>query len=383
MDELRAAEANWQVHTSQELPVCTVIVQDEPPQKGEEEKESPDMSTADLLDRLEKARILGKDDKILIAERLLRGVDHCHLKAIHFNILREAALFQSLLRDNAASLDGWVKQGKHTGRHNFSIHYKLNESAHGRDLSCRLETVIPSDLLVPIISVLNESELYSSWLPNWTAPKLRVVTSEKIQQTGRCSQIVNLVIEVPWPLAKRQVILKAVACDDIDSHPNEGDGNETGRPSRSGGRIFIRIQSLDDSNREGERWEIHSADNSAVQVKVRGGFTIEKCPADHSMKEYALQYHERIGEASVSSLLRGDLVLVTFSFCVDAHLSGVPKSFVDFFIRNAIGKMWNMFLNVAEEVKNGERKSHSDAIATKRALYDWVEERTRVMLGQI
>jgi hypothetical protein len=350
-------------------------------QKCKEENESPEMSTADLLDRLEKARILGNDDKILIAERLLRGVDHCHLQAIHCDILREAALFQSLLRDNAASLDGWVKQGKHTGRHNFSIYYKLNESAHGRDLSCRLETVIPFDLLVPIISVLNESELYSSWLPDWTAPKLRVVTSEKLQQTGRCSQIVNVVTEVPWPLAKRQVILKAVACDDIDSHPNEGD-DESCCTSRSGGRIIIRIQSLDNNNKEEEGWQIPPADNGAVQVKVRGGFTIEKCPADHPMKEYALQYHET-NETSVSSLSREDLVLITFSFCVDPHLSGVPKPLIDFFLRNAIGKMWNMFLDVAEEVKNGERNAHCDAIAKKRALYDWVEERTRVMLGHI
>ncbi|KAL3815321.1 hypothetical protein ACHAXA_010003 [Cyclostephanos tholiformis] len=382
MAESRAAQADWRVLTSQEQSPCTVLVQEEPRQICDEEYESQEMSTADLLDRLEKARILGNDDKLLIAERLLRGVDNVHLQALHFDILREAALFKSLLLDNATSLDGWVQQGKHTGRHNFSIYYKLNESAHGRDLSCRLETVIPSDLLVPIISVLNESELYSSWLPNWTAPKLHVVTSEKLQQTGRCSQIVNVVIEVPWPLAKRQVILKAVACDDIDSHPNEGDGNANGCQRGSGGRIIIRIQSLDANNKEKEGWEIPPTDNDAVQVKVHGGFTIEKCPADHPMKEYALQYLERI-EKSVSSPSRVDLVLVTFSFCVDPQLAGVPKPFIDFFVRYAIGKMWNKFLDVAEEVKNGERNGHSDAIATKRALYDWVEERTRVMLEQI
>ena len=42
-----------------------------------------------------------------------------------------------------------------------------------------------------------------------------------------------------------------------------------------------------------------------------------------------------------------------------------------------------MFLNVAEDVKEGRRPEHSAAIAKKReVLYDWVEERTRVMLGQ-
>ena len=384
-------EADWRVVTSQE-PSAVVVREDERdevlPQKCEEESnhcinkhELPETLTADLLERLEKARILGNDDKLLLSARLLRGVDYGHLQAVHHDILREAALFNSVLQDNTASLDGWVKQGEHTGRHNFSIYYKLNETAHGRDLSCRLDTVIHSDLLVPIISVLNESELYSSWLPNWTVPKLRVVTSEKIRQTGRCSQIVNIVTEVPWPLAKRQVILKAVACDDIDCHPKEEDGNTIDGQGGSGGRILIRIQSLDTDTNEKEGWNISPADKGVVRMKVHGGFTIEKCPADHPMKSYAERYDEGL-EKPESLLSREDLVLLTFSFCLDPHLASVPKPFIDFFLRNAMGKMWNMFLDVAEEVKNGERNAHSDAIAMKRVLYDWVEERTKVMLEQ-
>jgi hypothetical protein len=382
-----AVEGNWKVITSQGPRTRTVLVQEDerdeaPPQKCEEESnhvsdkhESPEISTADLLDQLEKARILGNDDKILLSARLLMGIDRGHLHdAAHRDILRESILFKKLLQDNTASLDGWVKQGEHTGRHNFSIYYKLNESAHGRDLSCRLDTVIHPDLLVPIISVLNESELYSSWLPDWTVPKLHVVKSEKLRQTGRCSQIVNIETVVPWPLLKRQVILKAVACDDIDSHPKEEDGNEIDCPGGSGGRILIRIQSLDTDTNENEGWKVSPADKGVVRMKVNGGFTIEKCPAGHPMKKYAVQYHERIKKPKEA------LVLVTFSFCVNPQLTGVPKPFIDFFLRHAIGKMWNMFLDVAEEVKNGERSAHSDAIAMKRELYDWVEERTKVML---
>jgi hypothetical protein len=116
-------------------------------------------------------------------------------------------------------------------------------------------------------------------------------------------------------------------------------------------------------------------------MKVHGGFTIEKCPADHPMKSYAKQYDERL-EKPESSLSREDLVLLTFSFYLDPQLASVPKPFIDFFLWNAMGKMWNMFLDVAEEVKNGERNAHSDAIAMKGVLYDWVEERTNVMLEQ-
>ena len=75
-----------------------------------------------------------------------------------------------------------------------------------------------------------------------------------------------------------------------------------------------------------------------------------------------------------------DMVLITFTFCVDPQLAVIPKSFINFFLRTAIGAFWNQFLNVAEAVKEGRRPAHSDAIKQKQELYDWIEERTTVML---
>ena len=137
----------------------------------------PGPLTTDILNRLDRANILAKDDKLLLAAYTLHGIDNRHLQPLHHDILREAALFKELLRDNTTYLDennnhgGWIKQGQHHGRHNFSIYYKLNNNNNnnkssssggggGQELSCRLETVIHSDLLVPLLSVLNESELY-------------------------------------------------------------------------------------------------------------------------------------------------------------------------------------------------------------------------------
>ena len=146
-----------------------------------EHSPGPGPLTTDILNRLDKANILAKDDKLLLAAYTLHGIDNRHLQPLHHDILREAALFKELLRDNTTYLEdennnnnhgGWIKQGQHHGRHNFSIYYKLNNNNNnnksssrsggggGQELSCRLETVIHSDLLVPLLSVLNESELY-------------------------------------------------------------------------------------------------------------------------------------------------------------------------------------------------------------------------------
>lgn len=322
---------------------------------------------ADLKQRLETAKTLANDHKLLLSARLLQGIADEHLQTIHRDIIREAELFNNLIRDNAATLDGWTKQGECTGRHNFTIHYKMNDKPPlGRDLSVRIESVVHSDLLVPIISVLNESELYSSFLPNWTVPKLRVSKSEKLQQRGRCSQIVNIETEVPWPLAMRQVIIKAVAIDDLDRQ----DGDV------SSGRIVIRLQSLDTDTNNKEGYEVPPTIRGAVRVKVKGGFIIEKVATDHPLVGHALQYYRK----SKKDTSKEDLVSVTLSFCVDPQLSSVPKPFIDFFVRQAIGRMWNMFLDVAEGVRSGRQKAHCEAISKKRDLYDWVEERTRTML---
>jgi hypothetical protein len=320
-----------------------------------------------LLQRLETATTLANDHKLLLSARLLQGIADEHLQTVHRDIIREAELFNNLIRDNAATLDGWTKQGEHTGGHNFTIHYKMNDKPPlGRDLSVRIESVVHSDLLVPIISVLNESELYSSFLPNWTVPKLRVSKSEKLQQRGRCSQIVNIETEVPWPLAMRQVIIKAVAIDDLDRQ----DGDV------SSGRIVIRLQSLDTDTNNKEGYEVPPTIRGAVRVKVKGGFIIEKVATDHPLVSHALQDYRK----SKKDTSKEDLVSVTLNFCVDPQLSSVPKPFIDFFVRQAIGRMWNMFLDVAEGVKSGRQKAHCEAISKKRDLYDWVEERTRTML---
>ena len=364
---------NTSLETTSKLPTLSIS-------HGTTLQQSEQLTTD--LNRLDRANTLAKDDKILLAAHVLQGIDDVHLQPVHHDILKEAAILKRLLKDNTTNIDesdnsnsDWIKQGNHNGKHNFSIYYKLlNNDPKGQELSCRLDTIIPHTLLVPILSVLNESELYQTWLPCWSVPKLKVVKSEKLRQTGRCSQVVNVETEVPWPLSSRQVILKAVACDNIDSYSEEDDEaisvNKTQCLGKDGGRIIIRLQSLDCDDNIQEGLDIPPIKTGTVRMRVAGGFTIEKCPPTHpSLKDAAKSSEE-------------DLVLITFTFTVDPQLAIIPKQFINFFLRTAIGTMWNMFLNIAEGVKDGKHPEHSKAIKEKRELYDWIRERTRVMLGQ-
>ena len=189
----------------------------------------------------------------------------------------------------------------------------------------------------------------------------------ELKQIGRCGQILLVETEVQWPLGSRQLLLKAAACDDIDTEYTRTKSN-----NQSGGsnKILVRIKSLCDQADEDELMglEIPPTKKGYVRMEVEGGFVFEKCPIDHPMRE--------------SSGAQDDLVLVTFSFAIDPKLR-IPQALINFFVRTAIGHLWGMFLAVAEDVKDGKRPAHSEAIEKKReVLYNWVDERTEVMLGQ-
>ena len=387
--------------------------------------------------RLQQAKALEEECKIFTAARLLQNIDPKHFETVHHDIIKEAKLFQCLLddcaalpdatitsNDDSASSDGeWIKQGETHSNHNFSIYYKINPTTN--HIKCRLETPIHPSLLLSILAVLNETELYKTWIPQYKIPRLQVVKSDKLCQLGRVSQIILVETEVPWPITKRELILKAVACDDIDDDDDDNDDNcddgcksgcnssnsNNNASNKKKSRILVRLQSLDCENNGEDGIEILPASNmigSGVRIKVDGGFVFEKCPSDHPMAKYGRKDKKKDNKENkkaegndnkLSSDEKNEggneennpnddndedddnLILLTFTFSVDPKLSILPQSFLNFFLRTAIHQIWGMFLDVATEVCDGKRPEHSAAIARKRVeLYDWVEERTRCML---
>jgi len=350
-----------------------------------------------ISERLKQAQVLEEECKIFAAATLLEGIDPKHFQPVHHGIINEAELFRRLLHDSASLItasnddndnnnksnetnksDEWIKQGEqHGGRHDFAMYYKVSDT---NQITCRLETPIEPSLLIPILAVLNESELYKTWIPQYKVPRLEVVKSEKLCQSGRVAQTILVETEVPWPIAKRELILKAVACDDIIDSDHNGDGSNCDSKDDNGGgrkdgggasRILVRIQSLDCEDNGEDGLEILPAEKG-VRIKVDGGFVFQKCPMDHPMAKKSSSDDDRDGD---------DLILLTFTFSVDPKLSILPQSFLNFFLRTAMRQIWGMFLHVAEEVGDGKRPAHSEAIERKReALYDWVEERTNAML---
>ena len=179
--------------------------------------------------RLNEAVLLKRENKLLAAAELLEGIDCIYFAPVHHIITKEAGILKEILRDcssNTKDAD-WTKRVEKRGKNHFSLESKLkryNNTDGCTDsydiLTFRVVTSIEASMLVPVLAVLNESELFSSWAPKFKVPRFGVSKSERLLQLDRCSQVALLEVDHPWPLGMREMIVKAVACEDISTSPS-------------------------------------------------------------------------------------------------------------------------------------------------------------------
>jgi hypothetical protein len=164
-----------------------------------------------------------RNNKILEAYRLLQNVKDKSLLAGAkeqeiCNVATECQIaIADLIEEPDHTTPGsiWKKQGESHGEYDTTIFYKV-ENKH---LTCRLVTPIQSNLLIPLLSVLNESDLYSDWIPSWTIPfTIGIRTSNQYTKIGALDQIVHLIANVPWPFLPREVYIQSMVIDEIDEH---------------------------------------------------------------------------------------------------------------------------------------------------------------------
>jgi hypothetical protein len=309
-------------------------------------------------DLIEQAAVLYKEERLLAAARCLRQVqEDASLTKFHQRLLHNAEICEKAVTDllSEPSSDGWKKQGESHGHYDTSIYYKVESGAR---LTCRMETPIPSSLLVPLLSVLNESNLYTEWIPKWTYPfKLGVRQSDQLLQETRGHQIIQIQCDVPWPITPREVLMDVIAVDDIDEQ----------------GFIIAKMRTLLETNTQDlpPGFSIPPLEKNTERIDFDGAVLFRPCPMDHP--NYATS-REKNTE---------DLILLQFTMYFDAHMAMVPQSVINFITRTVIGHIWGMLLQVAEEVRDGKRPKHAEAIAAKPDFYKWVNERTQFMLAEI
>lgn len=250
----------------------------------------------------------------------------------------------------------WVKQGESHGEHDFTVYYKIEE---GGRLTCRVESPVPFNLLVPILSVLNESDLYQTWIPYWKRPfRMGVSTSKNIFQDTKGHQVIQVQCDVPWPMGPREALFDVQAVDDIDEN----------------GFIIAKMTSIDDSTVQNlpDSFKLPDLADGMTRCDFDGAVLFRRCPQDHP------NYKKAKSKLSDTASPEG-LLLLQFLVYFDAKMAYVPQSMINFITRTAMGIVWNQLLTIAGQVREGTRKDHSDAIARKATFYKWVHDRCQYM----
>jgi hypothetical protein len=275
----------------------------------------------------------------------------------HRRILEMADQANSVLKElrspNPTS-HGWKKQGERLGDHHIVIYYRVQRPEN--IIVCRVETPIETSLLCPLISVFNETQLYHTWMPHWTFPvKLGLSASERLHELARGHQIIRIQLEVPYPFKDRELYLQAFAVDSIDD-------------DRS---IIIQVDSMD----AGKHFEMDIPELSSKlrRAELHAGMLIRPCPPDHPCLQ---------NQGGAEGGARPEMLLFSTTLQADGRVTGVPLSIINFVTRHAVGAQWGALLQVAEDVRQGRRPEHQNAIAAQPELYAWVEERVRIMLRE-
>jgi len=311
----------------------------------------------------EAVRLVDEDERLLAAARLIVQVekrDPSLLNERHRAILKIAnecnADFEDLVGDpnehvvgengDASGTYDWKRQGESHGKHDIDIYYKIDE---GSRLTCRIESPIEQSLLVPLLAVLNEVDLYPDWIPHYSTPlKLGIQESEMLERQGRASQIVRVLSYVPWPFCPREVMLQVTGIDEIDY----------------GSFVGIRMHTItsEDANC------VPPASSSVQRVDFDGAFLFRACPSSST---------DEHGKPRI---------LVSFKMFVDAHMRGVPQRLINFVTRTVIGRMWLKLLRVAEHVRDGTSEKichHRQRIEDNAEFYSWVEARIQLLLEKV
>ena len=247
----------------------------------------------------------------------------------------------------------WKKQSETHGHRDFVVFYHLTKD---NLLISRIECPIESSLLVPVIAVFNESQLYSTWMPSFQRPiKLGISQTNKLKETGRGNQIIQVRVALAWPFADRELIMHVVAVDCIEEYN------------------CIAIHAKSESSNDDDSGVIPPTPPNVVAIDYACSILIRPCPLDHPCLERSK--HEYPQDES--------LVLFSLKMTADPHVNAVPQSLQNFVTRTVIGRFWSSLLEVAEDVRDGRRPQHKQAIDSKRELYDWIDGRVDTMLDNI
>lgn len=305
-------------------------------------------SNADLLQALEDAV---EYEKHVLVARYLQEMDKRGLQLQDPKrqavLKRNAEQVQEVIDSHSQDPEegGWKKQGLVHGRaRNTMVYHRTNEKG---EVTVRCETPIQASLVAPLLAILNETDLYTTWCPSFQRPfKLGVTDTGKHKQCSRACQVAYAKVDMPWPMANREVIAKNVMADALDEV----------------GAVVIRAKTME-AGEEEDGLVIPPVAPGWDRIKMDAGLLLRKCPQDHP----ALKKKKQKKTTQQNEEKEEPMLLATFTLFVTPSVNTVLKIIA--------GPMWMALVGFAEDMHNGKKgEFHRERMEQKPELYGWADE---------
>lgn len=334
----------------------------------------------DDVDLLTKAEEHARQQRILEAARLLSRIqDPRCLQDHHVVILEQARLVEGLIQDHAqrtlldvnssvknndkttstkkvGSNGGWIRHGTVHGDRHSVMYYKVGSNG---EMTVRMETPVEASLLVPLLSVFHEFQLWQTWVPRFTKPfSLGLRCSRVLKALGRGCQIVQGIVDLPWPLNNRDTVLEVLTVDDIEGHH---------------GAIYVKVFSHHHDTRVVHVDGVPPCEPGADRMEFDGGISFQPCPPTHPSLGDHQQRPPGLPDAR-GSQNEEPLLLMTFTAYMRPTVNLIVKTFFP--------PTWEQLLRVAEGIRDGKLPLYGAAMGAQEELYDWVQSRMNVLIRQ-
>lgn len=251
-----------------------------------------------------------------------------------------------------AEASGWTKKGLMHGRHRDTmVYHRTNDKG---EVTVRCETPIQASLVAPLLAILNETDLYTTWCPSFQRPfKLGVSDTGKHMQCSRASQVAYAKVDMPWPMNNREVIVKNLMAEAVDEM----------------GALVIRAKTME-VGEEVEGFTAPSCEPGWDRIKMDAALLLKKCPEDHpTLKRQAARKNKRKQNSNTSEQQETEepMLLATFTLYVTPSVNTILKVIA--------GPMWSALIGFADDVQNGKKGAlHRKRMEETPELYGWVNE---------
>jgi len=270
----------------------------------------------------------------------------------------EATAIAASISAASEGAEGWVT---HVDESDCKVMYRANEGTAFH--SFRMSGPVAGGDLCDLICVLNEIDLWPTWVPSLSFPTMRVDEAFQVMSISKTDQVAYMRAAVPWPMASREVLLRIYGMDMMSKED----------------KVVVALHSMDEAAGTALVGDLppalHPSEDAMLGLDAAA---LQACRDQIPGPEQGFTRMEAHGGA-VLTYHSPDKTWLDIVFTVDAKIPILPTSLI-----NAITKrLCSMILSLLNRtVKTVKGSVYDERKQANQNLYGYIDERLEELAGE-